>query len=141
MKKIFALILILFIAIGCSSDNQSVKNPYLPNYAFSIVINMGLPMYSGLQSPINPIFISDGASGVNIIIMKVSNTDYRAWDASCPNQYPSACSVMKIKGVNAKCDCDDIEYSLFTGIGAGEHPMKAYFVQVLDDTTIRVYNN
>lgn len=141
MKKYFGLFLLIFIALGCSDEKENSKNPYLPNYAFSMTLNMNLPLYSGLQSPMNPIMITEGGSGVTILIMKISNTDYRAWDANCPNQYPSSCSVMKINGINAKCDCDELEYSLFTGLGTTEYPMKNYPVQVLDDTTIRVYNN
>ena len=64
-----------------------------------------------------------------------------AYDAACPNQALTDCSTMTINGINAKCDCDNAEYSLFTGLSAGkQYPMKAYRVQVIDATTIKVYN-
>ena len=73
--------------------------------------------------------------------MKISDTDYRAWDANCPNQYPSSCSQMRINGVNAKCNCDNFEYSLFTGVGNdGDYIMKPYRVQVIEPKLIRIYN-
>ncbi|WP_306353380.1 Rieske (2Fe-2S) protein [Flavobacterium sp. '19STA2R22 D10 B1'] len=140
MKNILFIVLICVLS-GCSKDGARGNNPYIPNYSFSIDINTNLPLYSGLNSPINPIYINQNAVGVKgIIVMKVSTTDYRAFEASCPNQYPADCSTLTIHGVNAKCPCDDKEYSLFTGVGPGEYPLKPYRVQVLNDNLIRVYN-
>lgn len=144
MKKIIALITLLVIFLSCSSDNVRYQNPFIPNYNFSITIDANLPLYSGLLSPINPIRITNENVGVNgIIVMKISDTDYRAWEANCPNQYPSACSRMVINGVNAKCPCDDFEYSLFTGVGIdgeGEYTIKPYRVDILGNNMIRVSN-
>ncbi len=48
---------------------------------------------------------------------------------------------MTISAINAICPCDDAEYSLFTGLASGkQYPMKAYRVQFIDATTIKVYN-
>jgi len=140
MKKYFCLLLLAGLLFSCDKDSARTKNPYLPEYSFSVMINKNLPLYSGLNSPINPVFISIQNAGISgIIAMKISDTDYRAWEASCPNQYPSACSVMAIDGVNAKCGCENFVYSLFTGVGAGQYPMKAYRVQIQGDA-LRIYN-
>lgn len=144
MKKIVALLSIIVLFISCSSDNVRYKNPYIPDYGFSINIDANLPLYSGLLSAVNPILITNENVGANgIIVMKISDTDYRAWEANCPNQYLSACSRMVINGVNAKCPCDEIEYSLFTGVGIdgqGEYTMKPYRVDILGKNLIRVSN-
>ena len=144
MKKIVALLSIIVLFISCSSDNVRYKNPYIPDYGFSITIDANLPLYSGLLSAVNPILITNENVGANgIIVMKISDTDYRAWEANCPNQYLSACSRMVINGVNAKCPCDEIEYSLFTGVGIdgqGEYTMKPYRVDILGKNLIRVSN-
>jgi len=144
MKKIIALTTLIVFLLSCSSDNVRYQNPFIPNYSFSITIDANLPLYSGLLSPINPIRITNENVGANgIIVMKISDTDYRAWEANCPNQYPSACSRMVINGVNAKCPCDDIEYSLFNGVGMGgegEYTMKPYRVYILATNLIRVSN-
>ena len=144
MKKLLALLSIIVLILSCSSDSVRYKNPFIPDYGFSITIDANLPTYSKLQSAINPLLIYDGTSGANgIIVMKISDTDYRAWEANCPNQYPSACSRMVINGVNAKCPCDDIEYSLFNGVGVngqGDYTMKPYRVDVLAKNLIRVSN-
>ena len=144
MKKVAVLSFLIVLILSCSSDNVRYKNPYIPNYSFSINIDANLPLYSGLLSPINPILITQANIGANgIFVMKISDTDYRAWEANCPNQYPSACSRMFIFGVNAKCPCDDYEYSLFNGVGIngeGEYTMKPYRVDILAKNLIRVSN-
>lgn len=102
---------------------------------------MNLPSYSGLNSPVNPIYISqDGAGVAGIIVMKVSDTDFRAWEANCPNHPPSSCSRMSISGVNAKCNCDNVTYSLFTGVGEGKYSMKSYMVELMQGNSIRIFN-
>ena len=144
MKKTVTLISLVILILSCSSDSVRYKNPYIPDYNFTITINANLPTYTKLLSAVNPLLIFDGTSGANgIIVMKISDTDYRAWEANCPNQYPSACSRMVINGVNAKCPCDEIEYSLFNGVGAngqGEYTMKPYRVDILSKNLIRVSN-
>lgn len=140
MKKAFVL-LTLVVIFACSESSTRYRNPFLPNYSFSTTLNLNLPTFSGLNSNINPQRIPDNGIGVTLIVMKVSATDYRAWDALCPNQYPTSCSIMQINGINAKCDCDDFEYSLFTGDGEGlEHTLKPYRVEVLEPKLIRIYN-
>ena len=144
MKKILAFLSMTLFILSCSSDSVRYKNPYIPNYTFSITINANLPLYSGLLSAANPILITQNNVGANgIIVMKISDTDYRAWEANCPNQYPSACSRMVINGLNAKCPCDDIEYNLFNGVGIdgqGEYTMKPYRIEIIGDNLIRVSN-
>jgi nitrite reductase/ring-hydroxylating ferredoxin subunit len=141
MKRILVFSFACLMLFACSESGTNYRNPYLPNYRFSMEVNTNLPLYSGLASAINPQKITEPSTGTELIIMKISETDYRAWDAYCPNQYPASCSEMAIDGVNAVCSCDDFEYSLFTGTGQnGEYPMKPYRVQVLDSRRIRVYN-
>ncbi|HOZ75292.1 MAG TPA: hypothetical protein PLS51_07870 [Flavobacterium sp.] len=140
MKKICLVLLLFAMLISCDKDSPRNTNPFLPDYSFSVSINKNLPLYADLNSPINPVFIDIQNAGISgIIAMKISDTDYRAWEASCPNQYPSACSRMQIDGINAKCNCENFVYSLFTGVGGGQYTMKPYRVEVLGDV-IRIYN-
>jgi len=143
MKKFLLFVILIVLSLSCSSDRVRNRNPYIPNYSFSITINANLPGYSALRSAMNPMRIPDNGQHPTLIVMKISNDDYRAWDANCPNQYPSACSVMTLNGVNAKCACDDIEYSLFTGVsmdGTGEYTMKPYRVEIMGTDLIRISN-
>ena len=93
------------------------NSQYLQNVSFSKEINTNLPSYNALTFPSNPILITDAGAGIQgIVVMKAgSGNDYRAWEASCPNQYPIACSKLSISGLNAVCSCDNYSYSIYTG--------------------------
>ncbi|WP_298221357.1 hypothetical protein [Flavobacterium sp.] len=141
MKKYFIIFMVIGLLFGCEKDSgRTYNNPYLPNYSFSATINLNLPGYSGLNSNSNPImFTVDG--DINIVMMKVAGTDYRAWNGNCPNQAPTACSKLSIQGLSAKCNCEDgYAYSLFDGTAAAQYGMIPYRVEVLNSSTIRVYN-
>jgi nitrite reductase/ring-hydroxylating ferredoxin subunit len=138
MKKYFLIIIISLFFLGCSNNENSNKNPYLPNYSFSVDLNLNLPTYSTLKYPSNAIYYS--GVGVSGIIVFNTGSGYNAFDAACPNQEPSSCAAMTIKGVNALCSCDKKEYSLFTGQGGMPYPLKQYRVQIVNENLIRVYN-
>jgi len=143
MKKYILYLLVIPFFFCCSKDdNRRNTNPFLPDYSFSVQIDLNLPLYSNLNSPINPQIVHLETGGIKgLIVMKVSNTDYKVWEAACPNQYTTQdCSLMTLNGVNAKCPCDDIEYSLFTGVGnGGSYALKAYRVEI-QGKLLRVYN-
>lgn len=108
-----AVLAVLFIA--CSSDSAK-RNPYLPEYGFRYEINLNLPQYSLLTSTGNPVYI--GSSGVGIrgvFVMNIGFDQFMAFEASCPNHPPNACSTLQLTGQTVGCDCEGYEYSLFTG--------------------------
>jgi len=140
MRKSIIGLLFVGLLASCSKDSPRNSNPYLPDYSFSISLDTNLPLYNGLTTAINPVFINEPNAGISgIIVMKISDGDYRAWEASCPNQYPVACSKMAIDGLNAKCSCENFTYSLFTGVGGAGYTMKPYRVQA-QGNIIRIYN-
>lgn len=142
MKKYILLLFAAFFSAGCSDSDSSNKNPYLPNYSFSVDINLNLPLYFDLKSPGSGIYY--GEAGVKGLIIFNSGGGYNAFDAACPNHDPSNCVAMTIKGVNALCSCDKKEYNLFTGqpdaTTPSTYPLKQYRVQVVSETLIRVSN-
>jgi len=139
MKKYFFLLIAFPMLFGCTSNSINNNNPYLPNYSFTIDINMNLPAYSNLKFVSNAVYIS-GQGVRGIIVFNNSGTTYNAFDAACPNQALSSCSTMTIKGINSLCACDNAEYSLFTGQSAGkQYPLKQYRVEV-NGNILRVYN-
>lgn len=139
----FGLLFCFFLMLSaCQQDSaKRTTNPYLPNYSFSAVLNLNLPLYSDLNTNLNPKSISL-PNGIQTVIMRVSSTDYRAWNGYCPNQSPTACSILSTSGLFAKCGCDDqYQYSMFDGIGANaRYNMVPFRVEVLSNNTIRVYN-
>lgn len=137
MKKSILLLLFTIAFWGCSNSDFNNKNPYLPNYTFAVELNMNLPAYSNLQYPSNAIYYSSvGAKGIYVFN---TGSGYNAFDAACPNQAISSCSTMTLKGINVVCPCDNNEYSLFTGQGGLQYPLKQYRVEV-NGNVLRVYN-
>lgn len=140
MRNLILSILLLFMLTNCSSDNNiNTKNPYLPDYSVNLVLNLNLPAYVNLQYPSNAVYVNQAGAGIRGIIVFNAGSYYKAFDAACPNQALSNCSTMTINGIKAKCPCDDKEYSLFTGLGDAEYPMKEYRVEATGNQ-LRIYN-
>jgi hypothetical protein len=47
---------------------------------------------------------------------------------------------MTLKGINVLCPCDGNEYSLFTGQGGSEYPLKQYRVEVNGKCIAHLFN-
>ncbi|MCP2026996.1 nitrite reductase/ring-hydroxylating ferredoxin subunit [Flavobacterium sp. HSC-32F16] len=137
MKKFWLIILFVSVLFSCSDSERSNKNPYIPSYSVNLSVDMNLPSYSNLKYVSNAVIVpNNGAKG---IIIFNAGSGYNAFDAACPNQEINSCVAMTIDGINAVCSCDKTSYSLFTGLGAKEYPLKQYKVQV-SGTVIHVYN-
>lgn len=137
MKKFWLLIVFVSILFSCSDNGISNRNPNIPNYSVNLSIDMNLPAYSNLKFVSNGVIIPNyGAKGV---IIFNAGSGFNAFDAACPNQAINSCSAMTIDGINAVCSCDKAQYSLFTGLGGKEYPLKQYKVEVTG-TVIHVYN-
>jgi len=137
MKKLWLLIVFVSVLISCSDNGVSNKNPNIPSYPVNLTVDMNLPAYSNLKFPSNAVIVPNyGAKG---IIIFNTGSGYNAFDAACPNQAVTSCIAMTINGINAVCSCDKTEYSLFTGLGGKEYPLKQYRVEV-SGSVIHVYN-
>lgn len=114
MKR-FWVIVLLVLSLSCDNDGTN-RNPFLQEIGFRFSINLNLPLYSPLTITGNTIYIDNSAVGLRGVF--VTNTGFnvfRVFEASCPNQPPSACTTMELNGTVATCSCDDFEYSTFTG--------------------------
>ncbi|MCG2610889.1 hypothetical protein LZZ90_05165 [Flavobacterium sp. SM15] len=139
MKKYFSFLVLVLVLISCHKDDgPNQNNPYLPNYAVNVQINMNLPAYNNLINAANAAYVS--GQGIRGIIVFNTGSGYNAFDAACPNQALSSCSTMTISGINAVCPCDNKQYSLFTGQAAGmQYSMKQYRTSV-NGNIITIYN-
>lgn len=141
MKKYIFLLMAFPLLFSCESDNYRVANRYLPDYNFSIGIDMSLPLYSQLRFTGNPVFVNQAGIGINGIIVMNTGGGYVAYEASCPNQPLDNCSRLQLDGIIAVCPCDDAEYNLYSSQAEGkEYPLKPYRVEVVSSGYIRVYN-
>ena len=150
MRKIILLLTLLSFFFSCDDNGFNNKNPYLPNYTFTIDVNMDLPTYSNLLTPINAIYYPNQGIGRGLFIFN-TGSGYNVFDAACPNQALSSCSTMsfkkldpvdplKIDKTTVVCSCDGAEYGLFSGQSTGkQYPLKQYRVEVRGNV-LRVYN-
>lgn len=142
MKRYLLLLFLLPFIHSCDSDGQTNNNRYLPNYNFSEPIDMSLPTFSQLRFPGNPVYVSRAGLGINGVIIMNTGNSYVAYEASCPNQDLSSCSMLQISGIKAVCPCDNVEYSLYDGSPSvpKEFTLKPYRVEQTGGTLLRVYN-
>ncbi|KDN56779.1 Rieske (2Fe-2S) protein [Flavobacterium seoulense] len=139
MKKIVSIFSLCLLFLSCSDNGFNNNNPYIPNYNFSITFDLNLPAYSNLKYVSNAIYYSGPEVGPKGIYVFNTGTGYTAFDGACPNQALSSCSTLTLKGINVVCPCDEEEYSLFTGQGKLQYPLKQYRVDV-NQNILRVYN-
>lgn len=140
MKKIFIVFSLYFMLLACDSENFNNRNPYLPNYGFSMEINTNLPLYNDLKFASNSVKVYPSNGPSRGVIVFNTGSGYVAFDGGCPNQDLSSCSTLAINGIEATCPCDDAAYNLFTGQSPGKkYPLKQYRVEVAGDN-LRVYN-
>ena len=137
MKKSVWIFILFSAFISCSDNGPVNTNPFIPNYTFTVDINMNLPSYSKLLYPSNAVYYA--GKGVKGLIIFNTGSGYNAFDAACPNQTPSTCSPMTVDGIDAVCSCDNKTYSLFSGQGSLQYPMKQYRVEV-NGNVLRIYN-
>ena len=150
MQKYSILLIVIPILLGCTNNNFSNNNPYIPNYNFTVEIDLGNASNSQLSSFPNALYYPyEGVRGIFIICSGIE--EYKSFDAACPNQALSSCSTMSFKKINpvdplkidkttVVCSCDNAEYSLFTGQSPGkQYPLKQYRVEV-NGSLLRVYN-
>ena len=113
--KMHYVLPLLILLVACSND-RSQRNPFLPEINFRFEIDLNLPLYSPLNNPGSPVYVSSGGVGIRgAFVMNTGFDVFRVFEATCPNHIPSGCSTMAIDGQNAVCSCEDFEYSLFTG--------------------------
>lgn len=106
---------LFILLISCSSDSAN-RNPYLQEVSFRFELNLNLPLYSGLNTIGNPVYVGNNGVGTRgAFVIKSSLDSFFAFEASCPNHTPNNCSTMTIDGQNVVCDCEGFTYNLFTG--------------------------
>ena len=109
----FGLTLSLFLFFSCG-EKELQRNPYLVDVRFQREINLSLPLYNQLNFVGGSFLIEDvGINGV--LVFNLNGTSYLAWEATCPNHLPEACSKLSIEGVLVNCSCEEFQYSLATG--------------------------
>lgn len=134
MKPIIYFTLIILACISCSDDDR-VENPFLTDIQVNFTANLDLPQFNTLKFDNNTVIVdSDGIGIRGILIHRVTEDLFLAYELSDPNHTPNDCSALIIEGNTAKCPCeeDDNEYNIITGqpvSGDGQYGLKAYRIE------------
>jgi len=137
MKKLILFFSVCLLFLSCSPNDTRTQNPFLPDYAVNFQINLSLPTYTQLQFPGNAKIIY--GYGINGIIVLNTGSGFVAYEATCSNHEILGCSALILNGVEAKCDCDDLNYNLYLGIADAPYPLKQYRV-VDNGGVLTIYN-
>ncbi|PIB30861.1 hypothetical protein BFP77_03540 [Maribacter sp. 4U21] len=114
MSRILGILLVVLI-VSCSNE-QTNRNPFLQEIGFRFDANLNLPLYSPLTNTGSVVLVqSTGVGTRGVFIVNAGFNQFRAFEASCPNHEPNSCSTMVLDGQVATCECEEYQYSLFTG--------------------------
>jgi len=135
MKKIFFLLVMCLIVLGCSKEGTKYSNPNLPNNPVYITLDLNLPAYDKLKYPNNSVIIRNQGGVLGVIIFNAGSY-YTAFDIACPNHPVEACSEMKLDkpgSIFLVCACPQhqtpLQYSLITGTSltpGAQYQLKPY---------------
>ncbi len=114
MRYLYGILASLLL-LACESDGTN-RNPFLQEVRFRFELNLNLPLYNGLNTIGNPVYVGNASVGTRgAFVMRTSLDTFFAFEASCPNHAPNSCSTMTIDGQEVVCSCEEYRYSLFTG--------------------------
>ena len=145
MKKITLLFTLLFIIVGCGSDDDGARqdNPFLIDPQVNLTINLNLPQFNDLNFPGGSAIITNqGIRG--IVVYRLNEDLFTAFELSDPNHQPNDCSRMEVSGIEASCPCPDDEntYNIVTGqhnTMPNDFPMQTYRI-TRDGNSLRITN-
>ncbi len=132
MKVKVLLILFFVVAFSCKDDDERLdQNPNLIRPLVNLNLNLNLPEYNALLFDGGSVIInSQGIRG--IVVYRVNDSFYTAFELSDPNHVPSTCSRMALDGIVTTCPCEDDtnSYNIVTGQHTTQpdlYPMMQYF--------------
>lgn len=143
--KLFKNILFisLFFLFGqCSKDE--IQNP-VPNIPFNVTLNLTLPAYQPLLTPLGGIvYYNAGSKG--LVILRIQNDEFAIFDRHCTYQAADGCAVEidedNIGGLIDKSCCQSKFNMINAGLpssGPATLGLKSYNYN-FNGTILRIYN-
>jgi nitrite reductase/ring-hydroxylating ferredoxin subunit len=128
-SQITALLMIILIIVGCTGDENDNFLPYV-----NVDFYVSLATNNHLTIPGNSDVFQAGYGGV--IVICVNQSQYYAFDASCPYEANRSCRIVPKESTLGKCTCCESEFSLFGGGYPTKGPaainLKRYKVNVVN---------
>lgn len=137
MKKYLFIIILLFI-LGCKKDDNS----NIPFVHVNIFMQTTDPQFIGLNAVNSWIYLAGGSRG--IIVYKVSNDQFRAFDRHCTFQPQNTCALVSmetnnISGLDACCGSRFLVTDGSVLNGPAVFPLREYNTS-FDGATLRIFN-
>lgn len=138
MKNKIALIIGLTFIICCKKNKEVV-----PTSRFDEYINISLPQYVALQTPLNYIYY-DRAGNRGVIIYRKSSTDFTVLERTCTFDPSSGSAQIEVMSDNFTCvdsTCGS-KFSIADGAlmnGPASIPLQQY-QYTFDGTTLHIFN-
>lgn len=145
------IFIIIILSAGCSRE----KNDVIPDVYVDFTISLSDPLFFSLNAPGNAVAVShltnnlgSAAAGFDfngIIIYNADNTQFYAYDRTCPHDYAVNNQSIKINigGIYAVCPQCGTTYALPSGgnpaSGPGRYPLKNYRTS-FNGTLVHVWN-
>jgi len=116
LRSIWVFVLMVFTLVftGCREDDgQKSCNP---EYVVAASININLPLYSELETRGWTYVNGEGTGTKGIIVVKLTNGAYKAYDRNAPHICPTPNSRLEvIDDTKMYCPQDGAEWILLTG--------------------------
>ena len=142
MKMYFRCFFVLLIILYSCSKESYENNPFLETFPFEKNINLNLPQFDNLRFSGGTVTLNN--LGIKGVILFNLNEQIIAWEASCPNEFPSDCSKMEISSLQSECKCNGNKYSLATGQILNPNSEKIYpmlsYKTIRNGNSIKIYN-
>ena len=138
MKKWFYILLFPILFSACSKN----ENGTIPLVNVNIIIYTNDPAFNDISVPGNWMYVNGGSRG--IIIYRVSNDEFRAYDRHCTYDVTNSCALVSVDVTNitAYDDCCGSKFIITDGSvtqGPAGLPLKQYNTS-FNGSVLRVFN-
>ncbi len=137
LVRISLFLALITIVSNCRQDDEDER---VPRIATDITINLNLPQYNILLNPGGYLEIPGGSRG--IIIYRINNDEFAAFDRHCPYNVPDRCrvSVDEDSGLLAvDNECCGSQFEIITGNvveGPAQFPLLRFNTQFNSNTNM-----
>jgi len=134
----FSILLLFALSFLYSCDKDHDRIPYV---YVNIQKSLDDPELNGLLIPGNFVYLTGGVNG--IILYRLNNEEFMAWERTCPYQPVNNCKItIDDTNIFGVCPCCESKYSILDGTaqeGPSSYPLKSYQTY-FDGLNIRIYN-
>lgn len=136
------ILLVVLLTTSCRDDDE---NERVPRIQTDITLNLNLPEYNILLNPGGWLYLTGGSRG--IIVYRVNNDEFSAFDRHCTFNVPEACRVFvdEDSGLIARDTlCCGSTFEIITGNvveGPAQFQLQSFRTQFNQNTDqLRIFN-